>query len=163
MATKASDQRVTPVAMTAVDAIGASDAQRALASSASHLLEALQRARNSEGDARLTLAGRVNKLLAQPITLPDRESIAHLLIDKLDDEAFHNLYDAQGLSCRAAAVEAVLNLGFPWALHVEPDDLVYLRTVKPVRSGGAWRAFAVVTALLAALFALAFFVNGLRF
>ena len=90
----------------------------------------------------------------------EREARAQFLLERLDDEAFHDLYDSDGVSCRAVAVEAVLALGFPWALHLEPDDLDYLRTVKPTRlAPSGWRAMAVVTGVLAALFALAFFIH----
>lgn len=123
-------------------------------------LETLQRARNSEGDERLQLAGRLNAQLKRRPADAERDGWAQFLLEKLDDEAFHDLYDEGGLSCRAAAVEAVLSLGFPFALHLDPDDLDYLRTVKPSRSApGAWRAMAVVTGVLAALFALAFFIH----
>lgn len=123
-------------------------------------LETLQRARNSEGDERLQLAGRLNQLLRRPPSEAERELWAQFLLERLDDEAFHDLYDTDGVSCRAVAVEALLGLGFPWALHLEPDDLEYLRTVKPSRlAPTGWRAMAVVTGVLAALFALAFFIH----
>ena len=123
-------------------------------------LEALQRARNSEGDERLKLAGQLNALLRRRPHDAEREGWAQFLLEKLDDEAFHDLYDEGGVSCRAVAVEAVLGLGFPYALHLEPDDLEYLRTVKPTRlAPGGWGAMAVVTGVLAALFALAFFIH----
>ncbi|MBL8957069.1 MAG: hypothetical protein JNK82_40220 [Myxococcaceae bacterium] len=127
---------------------------------ASAPLEMLQRARNSEGDERLQLAGRLNALLKKSAAEHEREVWGQFLIEKLDDEAFHELYDSEGVSCRAVAVEAVLALGFPHALHLEPADLEYLRTVKPNRGApGGWRAMAVVTGVLAALFALAFFIH----
>jgi hypothetical protein len=123
-------------------------------------IETLQRARNSEGDDRVALAGKLNALLRRPAPDLDRETWAQFLLEKLDDEAFHDLYDGDGASCRAVAVEAVLALGFPFALHLEPDDLEYLRTVSPSRSGSAgWRAMAVVTGVLAALFALALLIQ----
>jgi hypothetical protein len=130
------------------------------ATAASRVLDTLQRARNSEGEARLLLCARLNALLKRGTGQEEREAFAQLIIEKLDDEAFHDLYDAEGLSCRAAAVDAVLALGFPWALHVWPDDLEYLRAMKPSRSGSpTLRAMAVVTGVLAALFALAFFIH----
>ena len=122
-------------------------------------LEVLQRARNSESDERVRLAGKLNALLRAPPTAA-REEWAQFLLEKLDDEAFHDLYDGDGVSCRAMAVEALLALGFPFALHLDPDDLDYLRAVKPSRLGPrGWRAMAVVTGVLAALFALAFFIH----
>lgn len=123
-------------------------------------LETIQQARNAEGDARVELAGQLNALLRKRPVEAERERWAQFLIERLDDEAFHDLYDSDGVSCRAVAVEAVLALGFPWALHLRPDDLEYLRTVKPSRlAPSGWRAMAVVTGVLAALFALAFFIH----
>lgn len=123
-------------------------------------LETLQRARNAEGDDRLQLAAQLNQLMRTAPSDAEREARAQFLLERLDDEAFHDLYDSDGVSCRAVAVEAVLALGFPWALHLEPDDLDYLRTVKPSRlAPSGWRAMAVVTGVLAALFALAFFIH----
>ena len=123
-------------------------------------LETLQRARNADGDERLELATKLNELMRGAPAETEREARAQFLLERLDDEAFHDLYDSDGVSCRAVAVEAVLALGFPWALHLEPDDLDYLRTVKPTRlAPSGWRAMAVVTGVLAALFALAFFIH----
>jgi hypothetical protein len=134
--------------------------QAPTAASAARLLETLQQARNSEGEGRLKLAGELNALLRRSTPVEEREPVAHLIIEKLDDEAFHDLYDAEGASCRAIAVEAVLALGFPFALHLWPDDLEYLRAMKPIDPGSpTLRAMAIVTGVLAALFALAFFIH----
>jgi len=136
------------------------DEEAQLATPASRVLDTLQRARNSEGDARLKLAGDLNALLRAGARGDEREPLAQLIIEKLDDEAFHDLFDSEGQSCRAAAVEAVLAFGFPYALNVWPDDLEYLRAMKPVSPGSpTLRAMAVVTGVLAALFALAFFIH----
>jgi hypothetical protein len=136
------------------------DGPTAVSTPASRVLDVLQRARNAEGEPRLKLAAQLNGLLKRPVHDAEREAFAQLIIEKLDDEAFHDLYDDKGGSCRAAAVEAVLSLGFPWALHVWPDDLEYLRAVRPVSTGSpTLRAMAVVTGVLAALFALAFFIH----
>ena len=130
------------------------------AAAAPDSLETLQRARNADGDERLELAGRLNAQLRRHPSEAEREQWAQFLLERLDDEAFHDLYDSDGVSCRAVAVEAVLALGFPFALHLEPDDLEYLRTVRPSRiAPSGWRAMAVVTGVLAALFALAFFIH----
>jgi len=123
-------------------------------------LDLLQRARNSEGDERLQLAGRLNELMRKSASDPNRESWAKFLVDMLEDKGFHDLYDGDGVSCRAVAAQAILTFGFPYALHLHPDDLDYLRTVSPnTTAPGGWRAMAVVTGVLAALFALAFFIH----
>jgi hypothetical protein len=108
----------------------------------------------------MALAGQLNRLLGVAPSPDDREAYAHLLLDKLEDEAFHELYDAQGISSRALAVESVLQLGWPWALHLDPADLEYLRAVKPrTLLPPMWRAMAVVTGVLAALFGLGFLIH----
>jgi hypothetical protein len=128
--------------------------------SSAQVLETLQLARNSEGEGRLRLAGVLNDLLRRGPSEGDREAFAQQIIEKLDDEAFHELYDAEGISCRAVAVEALLALGFPHALNLWPDDLEYYRALKPSNTGSpTLRAMAVVTGVLAALFALAFFIH----
>lgn len=142
-----------------VDPIVAYDEAPSALSSA-QVLETLQLARNSEGEGRLKLAGTLNEQLKRGPSEGDREAFAALIIEKLDDEAFHDLFDTEGVSCRAVAVEALLALGFPHALNLWPDDLEYYRAVRPATSGSpTLRAMAVVTGVLAALFALAFFIH----
>lgn len=136
-----------------------SPAEAVLPGTTGAALETLQRARNSEGADRLELAAKLNALLR--IGAREETQVwGQFLIDKLDDEAFHDLYDGEGTSCRALAVEALLSLGFPWALHLDPSDVDYLRAVKPTTTPwGGWQAMAVVTGLLALLFGLAFFIH----
>jgi hypothetical protein len=131
-----------------------------MAPAASAVSEALQRARNGEAGNRPKLGGALNALLRRPVAQLERGAMAQLLLEKLDDGAFHDLYDGDGVSCRATAVEAVLALGYPYALNVMPDDLEYLRSMKPVTTRAATlRIMAVVTGLLAALFALGFLIH----
>src|SRR5262249_53286380 len=73
----------------------------------------------------------LNRLLKLPVAQTDRQAVAELILKKLDEKRFEGLRGADGTSCRAAAVEAVLSLGFPWALHVDPDDLAHLRAEQP--------------------------------
>lgn len=45
----------------------------------------------------------------------------------LESKAVDGHFDASGISCRAAVIQAQLALGFPFALEVSPDDLAWLR------------------------------------
>jgi hypothetical protein len=53
------------------------------------------------------------------------------LLALLDDPAFRQLEDAWGRSARAVAVGRLLDLGFPWALHISPEDLAFARARQP--------------------------------
>lgn len=88
------------------------------------LLRAVNAAR---GDARTTLAGEVNQVLAK-IREPGNESAeARVLVAELDAHAFDDLIDARGVSSRKEAVETLISLGFPHALKVDPEDLAFAR------------------------------------
>jgi hypothetical protein len=54
-------------------------------------------------------------------------SIAGALLDVLEDPAF-GLTPIGQRTPRRAMVEAVLRIGYPWALHLEPADLALVRT-----------------------------------
>lgn len=58
--------------------------------------------------------------------------------------------DTSGRPCRAAVIAAWLELGYPWALEVAPDDLAYVRS----NASGtlqSWLTLTVVLAVTAAL------------
>jgi hypothetical protein len=84
-------------------------------------------ARSAQGGARTALAGEINQLLTR-LSEPGNESEeARLLVAELDSHAFDELLDERGVSSRKAAVLALLSLGFPHALNVDPDDLAFAR------------------------------------
>jgi hypothetical protein len=89
------------------------------------LSELIQRSRNATGAERAKLCTRVNR--AALSSADDKERRAALLLEMLDDEALHELEDEHGVHCRAVAVEAVLAIGYPWALQLDPDDVQFLR------------------------------------
>ena len=91
------------------------------------LSELIQRARNAEGEERSWLCTLVNRSLAALSTAPDKDRQAALLLEMLDDEALHGLEDERRVPCRAVAVEALLTIGYPWALQLEPEDVQFLR------------------------------------
>ncbi len=91
------------------------------------LSELIQRARNAVGEERAWLCTLVNRALAALATATDKDRQAALLLEMLDDEALHGLEDEDRVPCRAVAVEALLAIGYPWALQLEPEDVQFLR------------------------------------
>jgi hypothetical protein len=92
-------------------------------------------------------AGRVNGLLG---ALKPREENGRLLLDLLETDALAGLRDATGKLCRQEAVRALLRLGFPWALEIDPDTLDWFRSVESP-GGRRGRLVALALVLLAAL------------
>lgn len=93
------------------------------------------------------LAGRVNAVLD---ALAVGELEGRLLLTSLADGSLRELVDAQGRSCQAAAVQALLRLGFPWALEIDPETLVWFRRAQLPRRRSSPRltwALALVTVL----------------
>ena len=88
-----------------------------------HLAELLQQARDASGDERQEWADALNALLAAPPAAADRDAWGAALTDLLDEGAFDGFVDTDGVNCRHRAVESLLALGYPWALHVTPADL----------------------------------------
>ncbi|MCP3102002.1 hypothetical protein LZ198_24350 [Myxococcus sp. K15C18031901] len=85
---------------------------------------------------RAEAATRLNEVLARMATGDGGRQVADTLHQLLGGGRLEGLVDAQGRSCRAVAVEALLCLGFPYALEVEPDDLKHLRANKAMHSSG---------------------------
>ncbi|MFY2556578.1 hypothetical protein ACN469_02945 [Corallococcus terminator] len=88
----------------------------------------------SEAD-RPEASSRLNEVLAQLASGGGERQVADTLHRLLDGGRLDGLVDAEGRSCRAVAVEALLSLGFPYALEVEPDDLKHLRANAAARRG----------------------------
>ncbi|NTX04968.1 hypothetical protein [Myxococcus sp. CA040A] len=86
-------------------------------------------------------AARLNEVLKQLGTGGGERQVADTLHRLLDGGRLDGLVDADGRSCRAVAVEALLSLGFPYALEVEPDDLKHLRANTAARPGGRKSVF----------------------
>jgi hypothetical protein len=92
-------------------------------------------------------AARVNELLG---ALKPGEENGRLLLDLLETDALAGLRDAKGKLCRQEAVRALLRLGFPWALEIDPDALAWFRAVESP-GGRRGRMVALALVLLAAL------------
>src|SRR5687768_3678006 len=91
------------------------------------LSELIQRGRNASGEERAWLCTLINRALLALSAAPDKDRQAALLLEMLDDEALHGLEDERRVPCRAVAVEALLTIGYPWALQLEPEDVQFLR------------------------------------
>ncbi|AKF80012.1 hypothetical protein MFUL124B02_07780 [Myxococcus fulvus 124B02] len=81
-------------------------------------------------------ASRLNEVLAQLAQGGGERQVADTLHRLLDSGRLEGLVDARGRSCRAVAVEALLSLGFPYALEVQPEDLKHLRANHASRPKG---------------------------
>jgi hypothetical protein len=99
---------------------------------AQHLVTLVQQARNAEGAERVRWATLVNEALAART-----EGCGETLVQFLDEGAFDRLVDEDGVGCRRRAVEAVLALGWPWAMHLTPFDVDLLRARRRLPIGAA--------------------------
>jgi len=88
------------------------------------------RAATSEAE-RSSLAERINHQLDTLEVGGEGRRVADLLHQFLEGGQLAGLEDASGRTCRAAATEALLRLGFPFALEVRPEDLEHLRARDP--------------------------------
>jgi hypothetical protein len=106
----------------------------------------LQRADAANGDARRAATGELNTLLGQMPRYASRP-VADLLLRWLDQGALSDLQDGEGQTARAAATAAVLSMGYPYALEINPNDLDHLRShsAPGARRGGPLAAFLMVT------------------
>jgi hypothetical protein len=72
-------------------------------------------------------AARINQQLDTLEAGGSGRQVADLLHELLESGRLAGLEDAEGRTCRAAATEALLRLGYPFALEVRPEDLEHLR------------------------------------
>src|SRR5688500_1695029 len=85
-----------------------------------------------------TLGTQLNAALRGAARIEQRRALADLLVKSLDAKRFGDLADESGTTCREVAIETLIQLGYPYALEVSPEDLEYLRT----RRGPAWKKWA---------------------
>lgn len=72
---------------------------------------------------------------------------ADLLLQLLEGGQLAGLGEGRGRTCRSVAVEALLSLGFPYALEVRPEDLEHLRASRGDRPRHLLPGIAASTAL----------------
>jgi hypothetical protein len=93
------------------------------------------------------LVDRLHRCLTDMTAQGGPRAAADFLLRQLESASLAQLEDRRGRSTRAAAVRALLALGYPYALEVSPEDLGYLRAEDARR--GPWTgpaAGAVVVA-----------------
>ena len=118
--------------MPVLPADGSSTSQRAL----EEIERLARRAAAAPESDRARLARRIAARLRRiPGDVPP-EPAARWLLEALERSTWVGFADARGRTCRAAAVEALLALGYPWALHVTPEDLEHYRA-QSRRAGGS--------------------------
>jgi hypothetical protein len=91
------------------------------------LLVLVEQATRVPEQDRPDVASRLNALLEQMGREGGDRQVADTFHRLLEGGKLEGLVDTQGRSCRAVAVEALLALGFPYALEVRPEDLEHLR------------------------------------
>lgn len=84
-------------------------------------------ARLSSGDERQEVLARLGARLDALGTGGGSREKADLLLALLEDGQLEGLRLTEQRTARAAAVEALLHLGYPYALEVRPEDLEHLR------------------------------------
>jgi hypothetical protein len=90
-------------------------------------------------------AARLNQALA---ALPRSEASARVLLELLAGGRLQGLEAGDRATSRAEAVRALLRLGYPWALEVDPVDLAFLRAEEQRRSPRrGWRVVLLVALL----------------
>jgi hypothetical protein len=124
----------------------ASPAAREARAGPERLAGLLARAAGAEGEGRRAAAGELNAALDRAGRHPSR-GLADLLLRWLDQGDLDGLEDAEGRSCRAAAVEALLSMGYPFALEVRPEDLEHLR--ERAAAGGSMSSSVAALLLVA--------------
>jgi hypothetical protein len=71
--------------------------------------------------------GEFTRALERASIPPEEQSrIAERLLDLLRERNFGKKV-TEGRSARRLMVETLLRFGYPWALHLEPDDVVFAR------------------------------------
>lgn len=100
-----------------------------LAVKISQLVDALNRAGDSE---RAFLATQLNEALGRVRGGPGARAQARAVLALFEEHWLRPVADGSGALVRAEAVSALLRLGYPWALQIDPDDLVWFRA-QPVR------------------------------
>lgn len=86
-----------------------------------------EQARRVPEAERPLVAARLNLQLSRMARTGGDRLVADTFLRLLESGRLTGLVDAKGRTCRAAAVEALLSLGFPYALEVLPEDLEHLR------------------------------------
>jgi hypothetical protein len=111
------------------------------------LFKGLQALAGADADHRPVAAQALNERL-QRVKQGDGAAVAKAVLRALEDPALRGAEGVTGPSCRSEAVGALLRLGYPYALQVRPEDLLYHRQQSGASRG---RAVTLVTVLVVLL------------
>lgn len=107
----------------------------------------------------LSAREQLPQVLAWLESAPSTEANAQELLKLLDADAFAAWTDEAGRPVKLAALLALLRMGYPWALHIKPEDLAWLRdmqrpfwrrNLKALVAAGLWAVLAVEVAVVTA-------------
>lgn len=106
---------------------------------------------STERDDLIALAtrGGDRQALARQILERLQTATPEAILKALDESLLDGLVDADGNDCRKRAVERLLDLGFPHALSVNPQDLAWARRPDAPSQAKVAPVTAAFTALLA--------------
>jgi hypothetical protein len=137
-----------PAAEATVDLIPIDAQPLAGTSQADALRQAVADAQTTPLLDRQVAAGRINTLL---LGLQPHEANGRLLVDLLHAGVLTDLVDEQERDARREAVRALLRLGFPWALEIDPDTLTWFRKAESRQRNRRLTVLAVVASTLLGL------------
>ncbi|MEW6429921.1 MAG: hypothetical protein AB1730_00320 [Myxococcota bacterium] len=78
----------------------------------------------------LSAREQVPQVVAWLDSAPATEANAQELLKLLDADAFGAWTDDEGRPLKLRALLALLRMGYPWALHIKPEDLAWLRAAQ---------------------------------
>lgn len=90
------------------------------------------------------LAAQLNQQLE---VLPANDDAGRLVLGMLSDGSLTGAADTHGRQCRAEAVKALLRLGYPWALEIDPETLAWFRSTEAPKKG-TWKRLAMLLGVL---------------
>lgn len=85
------------------------------------------KAGKTAGQERRSLGDQINEAFQRLAQSGGSRQVADFLLKQLEAGGLKDLSDSEGRSCRGRAVEALLAMGYPYALEVAPEDLEQLR------------------------------------
>ncbi len=81
---------------------------------------------------------------------PDAEANGRAVLGVLDEPRLVQAVDGSGREVRVEAVGALLRLGYPWALQMDPAHLEHYRAATARKGRSRWWPWVLLAALLAA-------------
>jgi len=109
------------------------------------LRSTVMRAGTATAQERRALAEQINEAFIRLGQRGGARQVADFLLRFLEAGALSGLADSEGRSCRGRAVEALLAMGYPYALEISPEDLEHLRNESGAQGGqmDGWTVWAL--------------------